>query len=330
MMNNAMMNNAMMLHLIAFCIGFFVDLLFGDPLGNFHFVVWIGKEISLLEKALRRVFPKTRRGEFWGGIVLVALICISSYLLTGAALGLLYRVHTALGLAAESFLTWQCLAMHSLKTESMRVYESRDNLAKARIAVGRIVGRDTDALDFPGVFRACVETVAENSSDGVIAPMLYLALGAAPLGVLYKAINTMDSMLGYKNERYLYFGRAAAKLDDAANLIPSRIAAILAAVSADFAGLDGRNAFHIFRRDRLNHSSPNSAQTEAVWAGALHIRLGGTSNYFGKPVEKPSIGNDDRPAEAEDIRRANRLLYTAGTLCFVLCVLVKGAVILVC
>lgn len=320
----------MIYHLTALCTGFFVDLLLGDPLGGFHIVVWIGKGISLLERAFRRIFPKNMRGEFWGGILLVLLICICSLSLSIGVLTVLYLIHPAAGLAAESFLCWQCLAMRSLKKESMRVYENRNDLVGARAAVGRIVGRDTDKLDFSGVFRACVETVAENSSDGEIAPMLYLALGGAPLGVLYKAINTMDSMLGYKNERYLYFGRAAAKLDDAANFFPARVTAILTVVSAWVMGLDGSNAFRIFRRDRYQHASPNSAQTEAACAGALHIQLGGTASYFGKPVEKPTIGDNDRPIEAEDIIRANRLLYASGTICFVLCALVKGVVMLLC
>lgn len=320
----------MIWHLCAFVIGFAADLLFGDPLGSFHIVVWMGKEISLLEKGFRRLFPKNAVGELAGGVFLVLFVGAGNWLGSAAALYVLYRLHPAVGLAGESFLCWQCLAMRCLKAESMRVYEARDDLAKAREAVGRIVGRDTDALDFAGVYRACVETVAENSSDGEIAPMLYLALGGAPLGVLYKAANTMDSMLGYKNERYLYFGRAAARLDDAANFFPSRIAAVLWILAAAPLGLDAGNALRIFCRDRRRHSSPNAGQTEAACAGALHIRLGGTSSYFGKPVEKPTIGDDDRPVEAADIVRANRLQYAAGALCWLLCMFVKGAVIFLC
>ena len=194
--------------------------------------------------------------------------------------------------------------------------------------MGRIVGRDTDTLDAAAVSRACVETVAENCSDGIIAPMLFLAIGGAPLGVLYKAINTMDSMLGYKNERYLYFGRAAAKLDDAVNFLPARLAALLMTAAALCVGQDGKNGWRIFRRDRRNHTSPNSAHTEAVCAGALHIRLGGPSVYFGKLVTKPYIGDDDRPVEAEDIRRANRLMLACSILCFLTALIGKGCAIL--
>jgi len=222
-------------------------------------------------------------------------------------------------------LCWQCLATRSLYTESMAVYHAakRGDLTGARTAVGRIVGRDTDALDEAGVSRACVETIAENCSDGVIAPLLFLAIGGAPAGVLYKAINTMDSMLGYKNERYLWFGRTAAKLDDAANFLPARLAALAMIAAAFFIRQDASNAWRIFRRDRLNHTSPNSAQTEAVCAGALRIRLGGPSFYFGSVVSKPYIGDDDRPVEAEDIRRANHLMFACSGLCFLLLLLGK-------
>ncbi len=318
----------MICHLAAFCAGFFLDILWGDPLGRFHIVVLIGRGISFWEKALRRILPKTPRAQLAGGLILVLLTAGGSFLISAGSLALLYRLHPAVGLLGESFLCWQCLAMRGLKQESVRVYECRHDLAAARKAVGRIVGRDTEKLDLPGVFRACVETVAENCSDGEIAPMLYLALGGGALGVLYKAVNTMDSMLGYRTPRYLYFGRAAARLDDAANLIPSRLTGLLMTAVAGAVGLDGKNALRIFLRDRYRHSSPNSAQGEAACAGALHIQLGGPAFYFGKRRERPLIGDDDRPIEAEDILRADRLLYGTGWLCFFFCVLVKGAVIL--
>ncbi len=315
-------------HLSAFAAGFVLDLCFGDPLGAFHIVVWQGKAITLLERALRRIFPVSATGETVGGAALVFIMCAGSYGASAAILFMLYHIFPPIGLLAESFLCWQCLAMKCLKKESLRVYAMRKDLFAARAAVGRIVGRDTDRLDLSGVFRACVETVAENSSDGEIAPMLYIAIGGAPLGVLYKAVNTMDSMLGYKNERYLHFGRAAAKLDDAANFVPSRLAALLTVVSAYLLKMDGQNAWRIFLRDRLNHASPNSAQTESAYAGALHIRLGGPSSYFGRHVDKPYIGDDDRPVEAEDILRADRLLYSSGFLCFFLCAFLRWMVML--
>ena len=320
----------MIYHLLAFVVGFVSDLLFGDPLGSFHIVVAIGKLISVLENCIRKLFPKSKNGELFGGFLTVLIVCILSFGLSWVICTMAYRIHWILGIVLEGFLCWQCLAARSLCSESMAVYHAlkQNNLLDARTAVGRIVGRDTATLDEAGVSRACVETVAENCSDGVIAPLLYLAIGGAPLGVLYKAINTMDSMLGHKNDRYLYFGRIAAKLDDAANLLPARIAALMMIVSAWVIGQDGKAAWTIFCRDRRHHTSPNSAHTEAVCAGALHIRLGGPSVYFGRLVSKHYIGNDDRPVEAEDIRRANRLMLACTVLCFVIAALGKGAFLL--
>ena len=181
-----------------------------------------------------------------------------------------------------------------------------------------IVGRDTERLTEEGIIRAAVETVAENASDGVIAPLCYIALGGPVLGFLYKGINTMDSMVGYHNEKYEYFGRAAARLDDAANFIPSRFSALLMVGAAFVLRMDWRNGWRIFLRDRRNHKSPNSAQTEAACAGILGVRLAGDAWYFGKLVKKPYIGDDSRPVEAEDIVRANRLMYAAEWLGLVL------------
>ena len=220
-------------------------------------------------------------------------------------------------------MTYQILAAKCLKTESMKVYTclKENDLVKARRAVSMIVGRDTAVLDAEGVAKAAIETVAENTSDGVIAPMLYTALGGPVLGFAYKAVNTMDSMVGYKNDKYMYFGRAAAKLDDVVNYIPSRISAGLMILSA-FAGggaYSGKRAWMIYRRDRRKHASPNSAQTESVCAGALGIRLAGNASYFGKIVEKPYIGDPVRKVSFEDIRRANDLMYRTAILCELLC-----------
>ncbi len=318
-----------MIHLLAFVIGFAADLIFGDPLGSFHIVVWIGKLISFLEKATRRIFLKTPKGELAAGAVTVVLVCLISLGVSWGVLFLSSLVHPILVLLVESFLCWQCLAATSLRKESMLVYAPAvaGDLPKAREMVGRIVGRDTENLSMEADVRACVETIAENTSDGEIAPLLFLAIGA-PFGVLYKAINTMDSMLGYKNDRYLYFGRAAARLDDAANFIPSRLTALFMTLSAFLTGLDGRNAWRIFKRDRRNHLSPNSAQSESVCAGALHIQMGGPSVYFGKLKEKPTIGDADRAVEPEDIPRANRLMLATSCLFFIVCMLAIGAVVL--
>lgn len=318
-----------MIHLLALLTGFAIDLLIGDPPGWPHLVVGMGKLITWFERVLRKIFARTARGEFWGGVLLVILLPGLSFGISILLLNLSGLVHPMLAFALESLLCWQCLATRSLRDESMLVYKAlkKDDLAAARIAVGRIVGRDTEALDETGVARAAVETVAENSSDGVIAPMLFMAIGGAPLGVFYKAINTLDSMVGYKNETYANFGKASAKVDDAVNFIPARLAGIMIAVSAFFAGFDARNAWRIFRRDRHNHKSPNSAHTEAACAGALNIQLGGNSYYFGRLVEKPTIGDAGRPIVIEDIRRANRLMLVASGFCLALFLLLKGVIL---
>ena len=308
--------------LFALCIGFCIDLLIGDPHGLPHPVAAIGHLISLLERLFRRLFPKTPGGERAAGAciwILTALIAaaLPALLLWGCA-----RVSVWLRLAVESVMCGQILAAKSLRDESMKVYAAlkHGSLDEARQAVSMIVGRDVARLDARGVMRAAVETVAENTSDGVIAPMLFLAIGGAPLGFFYKGINTMDSMVGYKNDRYLYFGRAAAKLDDAANFLPSRIAALLMIAASWLCDLDAANAWRIYKRDRRNHASPNSAQTEAVCAGALRVQLAGDASYFGKLVHKPTIGDPLRLVEPQDIPRAAGLLYWTAALCAVLCV----------
>ena len=230
------------------------------------------------------------------------------------------KIHPALGFLLGVFWGWQALAMRDLKKESKNVYETLtgDTIENARLAVSRIVGRDTQNLSVEGVTKAAVETVAENFSDGVVAPMVYLLLGGAPLALFYKAINTMDSMVGYKNEKYLYFGRAAAKLDDVANYLPARLSALLLIAASFFCRENVKNAWKIWRRDRRNHASPNSAQTEAVMAGALMVQLAGPAWYFGEYYDKPTIGDTLRPVEPGDILRANRMLYWGGFLSLML------------
>lgn len=301
---------------IALCLGYVLDLFLGDPRKLYHPVCAIGNWISFLEKRLRRWFSKTRSGEKTAGVFLVIFVLAACGAVPLAILLLLYHLNFWAGLLAETFWCWQLLAVKSLKTESMKVYEALEDgtLDDGRKAVSMIVGRDTESLTEEGVVKAAVETVAENASDGVIAPMFYMAVGSVPLMFLYKGINTMDSMVGYKNDKYLYFGRCAAKLDDAANYLPARISGWLMAAASFLAGFDGKNAVKIYLRDRRNHASPNSAQTEAVMAGALDVQLAGNAYYFGKLYEKPSIGDPLRPVEREDIKRANRLLYVTSLL----------------
>ena len=300
--------------------GFVIDLLLGDPAWMPHPVVFLGRCISALEKLLRRIFPKTPKGELAGGVILAAVLPLGTLAFTGLCVWGLGLVHPVLGFALQVLWCWQALAAKGLRQESENVRRALDTgtLDDARKAVSRIVGRDTAALSREGVIRAAVETVAENFSDGVVAPMFWMLIGGAPLALAYKAINTMDSMVGYKNDRYLYFGRAAAKLDDAANWLPSRLAALLLVAAAPLTGQNAGRAFAIWRRDRRKHASPNSAQTESAMAGALGVRLAGPASYFGKVHQKPWIGDDTRPIEPQDITRAGRMLYAGSALALVL------------
>lgn len=317
---------------IALILGFLADLLFGDPRWLYHPVRLIGAAITFLEKRLRSLFPKTEKGEYAAGCVLVIGICLFSAAIPLLVLKIAFRIHTFAGIAAEAFLCYQMLAVKSLKTESMRVYRElkKNDLEGARYAVSMIVGRDTASLDEAGVTKAAVETVAENTSDGIIAPLFYMAIGGPVLMWIYKGINTMDSMIAYKNEKYLHFGRCAAKLDDLANFLPARLSAIFMILGAFLAGYNGKNAAKIFKRDRFNHASPNSAQTEAVMAGALEIQLAGNAFYFGKLYEKPTIGDAIRSVQYEDIRKANQLLYVSAALAAVTFAAVRQIIWILC
>ena len=296
--------------------GFVLDTLFGDPPWLPHPVVLMGKAISALEKRLRARMPQTPQGELLGGAVVAFILPVGTFLLTSLVCLGAAKLSPWLGLAVQMFWCGQALAAKGLAQESTNVYRAliKPDLPAARKAVSRIVGRDTQNLTLEGVTKAAVETVAENASDGVIAPLLYMLLGGAPLALTYKAINTMDSMLGYKNEKYLYFGRAAAKLDDAANYLPSRLAGLLWCAAAALTGNSPKGAWRIWRRDRRCHASPNSAQTESACAGALGVQLAGPAYYFGEYYAKPTIGDPLRPIEPEDIRRANRMMYAESVL----------------
>ena len=300
--------------------GFVIDLLLGDPAWMPHPVVFMGRCISALEKLLRRIFPKTPKGELAGGVVLAAVLPLGTLVFTGLCVWGLGLVHPVFSFCLQVLWCWQALAVKGLRQESENVRHALTDgtLDDARKAVSRIVGRDTAALSREGVIRAAVETVAENFSDGVVAPLFWMLIGGAPLALAYKAVNTMDSMVGYKNDRYLYFGRAAAKLDDAANWLPSRLAALLLVAAAPLTGQNAGRAFALWRRDRRKHASPNSAQTESAMAGALGVRLAGPASYFGKIHQKPWIGDDTRPIEPEDITRAGRMLYAGSVLALLL------------
>lgn len=316
---------------LAVLVGMLLDFLMGDPGGAYHPICLIGNVIAYFDKKLREKQRKNAKKEFLAGAVTVGLVLLICGVLPTIILGILYSVSIPLGLVVESIMCFFFLSTRTLKKESMGVYRAlkQDGLVAGQKAVARIVGRDTKVLDETGVIKACVETVAENASDGSIAPLFYMILGGAPLGLFYKCINTMDSMLGYKNDTYFYFGRVAAKLDDIANFIPARLSACYMILAAKWLKLDSANGYRIFKRDRYNHASPNSAQTEAVMAGVLHVQLAGDAYYFGKLYPKKTIGDADRTIVLEDISVACNLLYKTVWIGFIAMMLMKG-VLFIC
>lgn len=320
------------------CCGFALDLIFGDPLWLWHPVMGIGRVITWADRFLRKIFSihgereADRAKKRLAGVLLVLIVlpvsvAVPALLLYGAGL-----LHPWLKTGLSCVMCYQMLAMKSLRTESMKVYDAlkKNDIVLARKAVSMIVGRDTQNLDEAGVTKAAVETVAENTSDGVIAPLLFMLLFGVLGGFFYKAVNTMDSMVGYKNDEWRYMGTAAAKLDDVMNFIPARISAAAMIAAAFFIScgkavlqMDYKNAARIWKRDRYRHASPNSAQTEAVCAGALNVQLAGDAYYFGQLYHKPTIGDANRSVEAEDIKRANRLMYGTSVI-----VLAAGVIVL--
>ncbi len=319
---------------LALCVGFVLDALFGDPHFLWHPVQGIGKLIEWMEKLLFSLFhlsserEKDKGRKRAAGVILVVAVLLASMGITILLLLAAGKIHPWLKFGLESVICYQMLAMKSLRIESMKVYDAVKNkgLEEARHAVAMIVGRDTQNLTEEGVIRAAVETVAENTSDGVIAPMFYMFLLGPAGGVFYKTVNTMDSMIAYKNDRYCYFGTAAARLDDILNFIPARLAAFLMLAAAFLLRFDVKNAWRIYRRDRHKHASPNSAQTEAVCAGALNVQLAGDACYFGKPVHKPVIGDADRDIQVQDIKRANDMLYVASFMMMTVGILITALI----
>ena len=311
---------------LSIILSFVLDLLFADPFWIPHPVVIIGKGITFLERNLRKIFPATPAGKRSAGGVMAFLIPITTFVVTMGLCILAYLIHPAVFFCLHTFWCWQAIAISGLAREARNVYRKlapQVDLEAARKAVGRIVGRDTKALDEAGVMRAAVETIAENFSDGVAAPFFYMMIGGAPLALTYKSINTMDSMVGYKNDVYIDFGRHPAHLDDVAGYLPARLGALLWILAAKLTGQNARNAWKIWRRDNRNHASPNSAQTESACAGALGVQLAGPAYYFGELYEKPTIGDALRPIEADDINRTNRMLYAASALTLILCLAVS-------
>ena len=295
----------------ALIAGFVLDLLMGDPEWLYHPVRLIGGLISRLEKRLRARGGNLRRSA----VILTVTTVLVTMADTAGILVLLQQLGRIPLFIGMALLDWMGIAVTCMAKEARGVGKALEKgLPEGRKQIACIVGRDTQNLSGEEIIKATVETVAENTTDGVISPLFWALLGGPVLLWGFKAANTLDSMVGYMDEKYRDIGWSSAKLDDILNYIPARLTALLMILAAFLTGMDGPNAFRIVRRDHANHKSPNCAWSEAAAAGAMHIQLGGTHEYFGKPVEKPTIGDADRPAEREDIRRANRLLYVTSGL----------------
>ena len=307
-------------------LGFILDTIIGDPYKLPHPIRWIGSFISILEKLCRKIAKSNTMLMILGAILVFIVVFVSG----GITLLVLKLAsfNKYAYLIVSSVICYYMLAGKSLKTESMKVYKAFENndTEGARKAVSMIVGRDTQSLTKEGIIKAAVETVAENSSDGVVAPLIYMLIFGPVGGVVYKAVNTMDSMIGYVEEKYFYIGKFAAKLDDVLNYIPARISGILVIISAFILRYDYKNAFMIFKRDRRKHASPNSAQTESAMAGALGVQLAGDTTYFGVVHKKPYIGDKKREIENEDIKRANDIMYTMTIICLVVGLVIRSVV----
>ena len=330
-MSGILLTHILVLDTLAILAGCILDLLSGDPAGRFHPVCLIGKLISALENKLYRKSDPDRRKQSRGTFLTVSVIIITIMVTAGIlVIALIAGKNTGgfIYLIIAAILCDSTLAVRDLRKESMQVASALNKgLPDARRALSRIVGRDTENLDETAVIRAAVETVAENTTDGAVSPLFFLFLGGPAAAMAYKAVNTMDSMIGYKNERYLHFGRAAAKLDDVLNFIPARIAALLWIAAAGLCGEDMKGAWKIWRRDRLRHESPNSAQTESACAGSLQVALAGDAYYFGKLKKKPVIGDPVREITPDDIRRANRMMTVTSGLAMAAGMLLRVSVL---
>lgn len=308
----------------AVMLGFALDALLGDPRWFPHPVCAVGKLISCMEKLLRRLFPPRKGAMIFAGVVLWIVVCGVSFAVPFLVLRFLSRINFWLGFAANSILCWLIFARKSLSEAGQHVYRAvKESVEEGRKAVAWYVGRDTAELTEEDVIKAAVETIAENLTDGVVSPLIYMLIGGAPLGMLYKAVNTLDSMVGYHNEKYEYLGKFSAKMDDIFNFIPARLSALCIIAGAGMLRLDNRSALRIYRRDRSLHKSPNAGQTESACAGALHIQLGGDASYFGKTVRKAAFGDPLRRVNRTDILAAIDLMNAASVLALALCCAVR-------
>lgn len=303
-------------------IGFILDLLIGDPNNPFHPVRGIGLLASKLETIFRKLLKNSLK---IAGLIVWMITIILTFAITYGIIFVCMKINKYLGIIVQGIIIYFCISAKGLVVEGYKVikYLNEGNIEKSRKQLSYIVGRDTESLDSKGITRAVIETIAENMSDGVIAPILFAGVFGAAGSMAYKAVNTMDSMFGYKNEKYIKFGYFPAKLDDLFNYIPARVTGILIIISSFFLKRDYKNSFKIYKRDRYNHTSPNSAHPEAAMAGALDIQLGGANYYFGKIVEKPVIGDKIKEIEINDVKKTAEILYLSAGMGFILMVIIK-------
>ncbi len=307
------------MNIVSIYTGYILDIVFGDPYSLPHPVIYIGKFINYIEKIIRSIF-KTEKSLKIGGFFLNFIVVFTTYFVTDLIIKASSNINYYLYLVVNSLIIYTIFATKCLKDEAVKIYKvlKEDDIVKARKQLSYIVGRDTQDLSKDEIIRATVETVAENTVDGIIAPMMYIFIGGAPLGMMYKAVNTLDSMVGYKNDKYMNLGFASAKIDDLFNFIPARITACIMAVASLFLVFDFKGSIKVFIRDRKNHKSPNCAYPEGAVAGALGIQLGGTNIYFGQKVHKPTIGDKLRSIEADDILKTNRIMYLTSILSLII------------
>ena len=311
--------------MIEIILGFLLDLIVGDPQNPIHPIRIIGSLCKTVEKFFRSILKRYLKvAGLLTWILVVFIVFIFNYLL----LKVTYRINPSVTMILGSVMIYFCISTKALKIEGLKVvkYVIKDDIEGARKQLSYIVGRDTKNLDKESILKAVVETVAENMSDGVIAPLFYAGIGGAPLAFLYKAVNTMDSMFGYKNDKYIKFGYFPAKLDDVFNYIPARLSGYFIVVVSFILGLDYKNSFKIYKRDKNNHSSPNSAHPEAAVAGALNVQLGGPNYYFGKLVEKQTIGDDREKIDINKVNNTNNILYCSAVLGCIMALIINWSI----
>jgi len=311
--------------MIELTIGFILDIIIGDPNNPLHPIRGIGYVARKLEIIFRSILKKYLK--FAGLVVWIVTVALT-FMFAFGIVNIAKKFNIYFGIILEGILIYFCIASKGLLVEGYKVIKFllKHDLDGARKQLAFIVGRDTRTLNKEGVIRAVIETIAENMADGIIAPLFYAGIFGAPLAFAYKAVNTLDSMFGYKNDNYIDFGYFPAKLDDIFNYIPARITGILIVISAKILKYDYKNSSKIYKRDRYNHTSPNSAHPEAAMAGALGVQLGGANYYFGKLVEKPTIGDNLKEIQIEDVHKTGKVLYLSSFIGFIIALVIRGII----